>query len=66
MLTFHHGGDPVSTWVATPEGHAEDITHLIKHVVKQILAKNDKLFAFDANSVNDSIFASGEDAVAVA
>ena len=55
MYTFNvksaHGGDPASTWVAKPEGHAEDVTTLVKNVAKQIVAKNDNLFAVDVNDV---------------
>lgn len=34
-----HGGDPVSTWVAKPEGHVEDVANLVKNVTKHIVAK---------------------------
>lgn len=29
-----YGGDPVSTWVAKPEGHVEDVANLVKNVTK--------------------------------
>jgi len=35
------GGDMVSTWVAKPEVHAEDVTTLVKNVAKQIVANDD-------------------------
>jgi hypothetical protein len=31
----------VSTWVAKPEVHAEDVTTLVKNVAKQIVANDD-------------------------
>jgi len=40
MLNLY-GGDPASTWVAKPEGHAEAVTTLVKNVAKQIVANDD-------------------------
>lgn len=57
-----NGGDLVSTWVATLEGHVEDVTHLVKYVTKQILAKNDKLIA--RNAANSAKFVEYAAAVA--
>jgi hypothetical protein len=55
------GGDLVSTWVAKPEGHVEEITNLVKKVIKLIVANKKR------NYVNDTMFASEEEGdVAVA
>ena len=34
------GGDLVSTWVAKPEGHAEDVATLVNNAAKHINANN--------------------------
>lgn len=35
------GGDMASTQVAKPQVHAEDVTHLVKHVAKKLVANDD-------------------------
>jgi len=30
-----------STWIAKPEVHAEDVTHLVNHVTNEIVANDD-------------------------
>ena len=35
------GGDMASTQVAKPQVHAEDVTHLVKHVAAKIVANDD-------------------------
>jgi hypothetical protein len=47
------GGDLVSTWVAKPEGHVEEVTILVKKVAKQILANKARKSAV---APNDAVF----------
>jgi hypothetical protein len=54
LFKLPNGGDLVSTWVAKPEGHVEDETHLVKYVSKQIVAKkhsNDAVYSANENVV---------------
>jgi hypothetical protein len=36
-----NGGDMASTQVAKPQAHAEDVTYLVNHVAKNIVANDD-------------------------
>jgi len=34
------GGDPASTWIAKPKGHAEDVAYLVNHAATKVIAND--------------------------
>ncbi len=35
------GGDLVSTWVAKPKAHVEDVAYLVNHAANKVIAKRE-------------------------
>jgi len=58
-LLYLKGGDLASTWVAKLKRHVEDVTHLVKHVTKHIVAnlRNFARAAVRKLYLNDEAFA---------